>query len=291
VQLHDKDRIVAGGVALVYVAGMIAGWLLIGQLVLVPALAVIVGLLVALQFEVYRRLQRDLREGQHAYEQTEALFSLFASVRVRQPLPPMRGWAISPDFANVVVSLVRERRPRRVLELGSGVSTLIAGYCLQEIGAGSIVSLDHDEQFSRVSAANIARHGLQDIATIIHAPLTDSTLDGKTWRWYNPDAVTALAALGPIDMLIVDGPPYSAGHMARYPAVPIVFPLLSDNAVILVDDASRRDEQEMIALWRQRHGDLVEERVEAEKGAVILRRPSETIRHSERSLQHSGQRP
>src|SRR5690606_4628023 len=46
------------------------------------------------------------------------------------PLAPMRGWAISPDLAALLVSLIAVERPRMILEVGSGVSTAIMAMAL-----------------------------------------------------------------------------------------------------------------------------------------------------------------
>src|SRR5205823_13858007 len=136
--------------------------------------------------------------------------------------PPMRGWAISPDFASIIMSCVREHKPKLVLEVGSGVSTLVTAYCLQEIGEGAVVSLDHDKQFAAISAANVAKHQLQDIATVIYAPLKEVVIQDKSWLWYDTEY---LRNLGPIDILIIDGPLGGTQRLARYPALPILFHL------------------------------------------------------------------
>src|ERR687891_1928258 len=82
--------------------------------------------------EAIEDLRRDLRRDPTAdYPQTETLSSLLAVLRPRAPFPPFRGWAISPDFAVLLLTQVLTRRPARVVELGSGVSTLVLGYALE----------------------------------------------------------------------------------------------------------------------------------------------------------------
>src|SRR5262249_4080355 len=51
------------------------------------------------------------------YAQVEALLSLHSVIRFKHPLPPMRGWGISPDFALILVSVIREHKPRIIVEL------------------------------------------------------------------------------------------------------------------------------------------------------------------------------
>jgi hypothetical protein len=66
------------------------------------------------------------------------------------------------------------------------------------------------------------------------------------------------AALGsdPIDLLLVDGPPaYAAGHaLARYPALPVLGDRLASGATVVLDDAERPGEQEVLRRWERETG-------------------------------------
>ena len=106
----------------------------------------------------------------------EALFSVFSIIHLRHPLPPMGGWAVSPDFARILVDVILERTPRLVVELGSGVSTLLCAYCLEKNGGGAIVSVEHENEFVRVTAENVRKHRLEQFARVVHVPLRDITL-------------------------------------------------------------------------------------------------------------------
>lgn len=245
------------------------GWVLTHQSMLFLTLAAMFGLLLLAQTIYYLELQRWLHQPNENYRQIESLFFLYSTLKIRHSLPPMRDWAISPDFANIVISLVRECRPKVVLELGSGVSTLITAYTLEENKEGVVVSLDHDAQFAATTTDNIAKHGLQAIATVIPAPLKETRIHGKSWLWYDLEQLRDLEA---IDLLIVDGPPVTTQKLARYPALPVLFPLLSAKAIILLDDAHRADETKIVNLWLQEFGSFKKENVDAEKGATILRR-------------------
>jgi len=264
--LRNKDKILIAALTLLFFTGSTIGWLVMHQEVLLLSLTMVLGLLLTVQIENYRRIRYRL---QQSYQQIESLIYLFSTLKFRHPLPPMRGWAISPEFANILISLIRERKPRLVLEMGSGVSTLVTAYCLQEIGAGAVVSLDHDELFAAISAADIVKHQLQGTATIIYAPIKEVAIGDKKWLWYD---MKRLQNLEPIDMLIIDGPPGSIQRLARYPALPILFHLLSDDAIVILDDAFRKDEREIVKLWLKELGGFSLEEIETEKGAAILRR-------------------
>ncbi len=221
-----------------------------------------------------RRLQRAQakmlsRETQRAYSQIEALFSLFASLEIREPLPPMRSWAVSPDFANLIVSEIRARQPGLILELGSGISTVIAGYCVQQLGRGRVVALEHEARFVDATAATLERHGLSSVASVIHATLQPISLRDSEWRWYAPEA---LDGLEDVDVLIVDGPPTAVQELARYPALPVLASRMAGDAVVLVDDYALDDVREMVARWIADDPGLTVEELPLEKGGAVIRR-------------------
>jgi hypothetical protein len=59
----------------------------------------------------------------------------------------------------------------------------------------------------------------------------------------------ALVDLPEIDLLLVDGPPGSAGTQARYPALPVLSDRLADGAIVVLDDFSRADETTIVERW------------------------------------------
>jgi predicted O-methyltransferase YrrM len=258
---RNEKKYLAGITLLLGTADMI-GYLLLHQPALILAQTLLLLLLLALQLSMYRALDTH-------YQQVEALFSLFSTLPIRQSLPRMRGWAVSPDFAQVVCTLIKEHKPKLVLELGSGASTLVAGYSLEEVGQGRIISLDHDQRYATLSSSAIRQHHLQDTAAVVYAPLKEVVLGEKSWLWYDLEQVQHVE---PIDMLIIDGPPGITQKLARYPALPILFRLLSNDAVILLDDAFRRDEKETVKRWLREFADFSLEELDLEKGAVVMRR-------------------
>lgn len=180
----------------------------------------------------------------------------------------MRGYAISPDFACELVRLVHELEPDLIVELGSEVSTMISAYALMDNGHGRVVSLEHDAGWSASSRALIAEHGLGPIAEVVHAPLTPLDLGEKQWLWYDTQVIEPLDS---IDLLVVDGPPGHIQPLARYPALPVMYERLRSGGVILFDDTDRKDEQEILRLWRQEFESFSFEDRRTEKGAVIMR--------------------
>jgi hypothetical protein len=208
------------------------------------------------------------REVHQIYSQTEASLQLQHLLQPRYPLPPLRGWAVSPDFALRLACTILDSRPATILELGSGASTLVSAYCLERLGRGRVISLDQDQHCADTTTANLQRHGLAALATVIHAPLATNDPASGGYTWYSPFAIQNLPR---IDLLIVDGPAVKTRE-GRYPSLPILREYLSDNAVILMDDCDRKSERAIVAEWLDEFKEFRCERFPDEKGTVVFRR-------------------
>jgi O-antigen/teichoic acid export membrane protein/predicted O-methyltransferase YrrM len=264
--VKDSGGLLIAVLSLALLGALLIAWALFGRTALLIGLGVLVcgvSVATAVQLEVYRRSQ--VRN----YRQIESLFSLFSLLKISHPLPPMRGWAISPDFASIAMSLIYEVKPRCIVEAGSGVSTIITAYCLKELGAGRIIALEQDESFAAITRENIHRHGLEQYASVRYAPLKKVEIDNKDWLWYDIQQLTDVSS---VDMVVIDGPPGNIQKWARYPALPILYSRLSQNAVIVMDDCFRHDEKETIRAWQKRFEGFIAQQLDTEKVTIVLRR-------------------
>ncbi|WP_421655354.1 class I SAM-dependent methyltransferase [Leptothermofonsia sp. ETS-13] len=281
-KINQKSLIISGFLAVFFLIFSLLLWIYLKELSIVFIIATLLFLITFIQLEAYYRNQKvSLQQNEQLFEllelksqadnhyrQIEALFSIFNLLALRHPLPPMRGWAVSPDFMKLVISSVFEHKPRLVVELGSGVSTLVVGYCLQKLNQGEVISVDHEESYTEITKNSVLNHSLQNVVQVIYAPLKNITIYDKTWLWYDPSFLTSLEQ--PIDLLIIDGPPGDLQKLSRYPALPLLIDSLSDNALVLLDDSNREDEQEIVKLWKQNFSLSKVEQIVTEKGAHIL---------------------
>src|SRR3546814_20041376 len=125
------------------------------------------------------------------------------------------------------------------------------------------------EKFAAQTRKELSRRGLSDWARVIDAPLERLESHGREVRWYRAAALHDL----PIDLIIVDGPPARTGTTPRYPAGPVLFPRLSPQGAVLVDDAGRPEERAVVERWRRELPDLeFKSNVEDyEKGVCVVR--------------------
>jgi hypothetical protein len=144
-----------------------------------------------------------------------------------------------------------------VVELGSGVSTIVLARAARELGV-QLVSIDHDPGWAGEIRALLRREGLE--VGVTAAPL--AALDPEAVRvpaeplLRAPESWYDLAALGEvlpsrIDLLVVDGPPAaeSPDVLIRAPAVPALEGRLAEACTVALDDVSRRAELHTARLW------------------------------------------
>lgn len=196
--------------------------------------------------EAVRRGQGQVAEDQ--ISEIDALLQVARRLPLEAAAPPTGGWAISPRGLLQLIDLIETERPRLIVECGPGTTTVYAAAALRALGldGARIVGLEHQSAYADQTRKALSKHGLDQIAEIRDAPLTEWHLDGAVYSWYRPEA---LEALDEIDLLIVDGPPRATGHWARYPAFPVLRERLRSRAHVLVDDAKRDDEREIVEAW------------------------------------------
>lgn len=158
-------------------------------------------------------------------------------------LPHLGSWKADVGFLRHIVREIARLRPAHVVELGAGASSLVAARALQLHGGGRLHSFDQHGGFVDATRQWLADHALD--VDIRHAPLTHESADWPG-RWYAFDHLPDR-----IDLLIIDGPPWSVHPLVRG-AADSLFARLSPGAVVLLDDAARPGERLVARRWRQR---------------------------------------
>jgi hypothetical protein len=129
-----------------------------------------------------------------------------------------------------------------VLECGSGLSTLLLGIAAEWQGY-DVYSLEHDDAWRVRVLEAVDRLKLERVK-VISAPL----ITHSGYAWYDapgnfPSEFT---------LVLCDGPP-AATLGGRYGLLPELRPSLAPDCVILLDDAARDGEQEVLRRWTEEH--------------------------------------
>lgn len=207
-------------------------------------------------------------ESRNLYGQIQAYMDLTKILELNMPLPPLRGWAASPDFLLIIARHALKQKPATIVECSCGASTLVLARCAQINGKGHVYSLENDPKFANITRKNLEEAGLTQWATVLDAPIQPLSALPEH-HWYD---ISGLSDVAEIDMLVVDGPPASLNRLARYPALPMLHARFASTCHIFADDADRPDEKEMTQRWDSEAVEAVvtSETYPAEKGCAHL---------------------
>ena len=188
-------------------------------------------------------------------------------------LPHLGSWKADTFLLHRIVDVIEQHQPQHVVELGSGATSLIVAKALSRNGGGSLHSYDQHYPFVTEMRNWLAQHGLS--ATFFHAPLTqrDAAWPGQ---WYDLIDVPPT-----IDLLIIDGPPWSVHPYARGIAERL-FESIAPGGIILLDDAARPGERVIARRWRRKWGAKFDFSFEGAgvKGLLVGRRKTDDYHRS-----------
>lgn len=213
-----------------------------------------------------RRLRSMVRRQERHVWETHNVFRVLEG---GAPLPLPGGWAASTDLLGELIRAIAARRPQRLVELGSGVSTLVIAAALRNNGAGRLISVDAEEAYAAQTREQLQRQDLGDWVELRIAALTEMKCEGIARPWYD---TRMLSDLTDVDLLLIDGPPTARRADMRYPSLPFFWSRLAPGAIVLLDDAARPAERAMAAAWERQFPAASYEYLHLEKGALRITR-------------------
>lgn len=186
---------------------------------------------------------------------------------------PTTSWSMRFSNLLAILDLLDAHRPRLVVEFGSGISTLLIAAWMRESHQGRIVSFDHDTDWAAMTRRYLRSHELEDFAEIIHAPLLPVGDERLATTWYDLDRIS-MTELHEIDLVVVDGPPagIAENRLARMPALGKLHTKLSPACAVVLDDANRPGEAEVVQSWLNEFREFTLQKLDTPTGVVILRR-------------------
>jgi hypothetical protein len=209
--------------------------------------------IVQLPNELYKRLENqknhlDFQLSQQlntTYDRIDALLSIHNLIEINAPLPIMHDWRISSDYAKELLNHVINN-DGSVIDIGSGISTLLFGYGLKGKGTGKVIAIEHSKNYYEATKKLITEHQLGKWCNVYFCPLRSYTINGKKWLWYD---ISDIDFPKNISTISIDGPPGDTQDLARYPAPHILKKHISKNTTLFLDDANREQEKEIAKRW------------------------------------------
>lgn len=140
-------------------------------------------------------------------------------------------WQLRQETLQLLDARLSELSPELIVEAGSGVSTELLSRHART------VSLEHLAEFAQRSRR------LAPAAEIRLCAIRPFDTEAGSYAWYD----TQLPA--GIDFVLVDGPPGLT--IGRQAALFAVWPYLSEQWELWLDDTDRTHEQECLTIWRR----------------------------------------
>jgi predicted O-methyltransferase YrrM len=157
-------------------------------------------------------------------------------------LPNLGSWKADTGLLTLLVDHILAEKPKLVVEFGTGASTLIIARALQMAGGGTLISFEQHADFVEKTRAWLGDHGLS--ADLRAVPLHPAP-GGWPGLWYDHGPLP-----GDIDLLLVDGPPWTI-HPYTRGAAATLFGHIAPGGTIMLDDAARPGERIVARRWRK----------------------------------------
>jgi predicted O-methyltransferase YrrM len=175
-----------------------------------------------------------------------------------QALVDRVGYSFNPDSmtpatTDAIVATARVVNATRMLELGAGLSTLALARYLAAVqhADAQLVTVEQDQAHADTVKAWLEKLELQQYVQIVVAPTKAVEVHGvKTESYAFEDCVDF--PTGPFDLLVIDGPNGGGPEgkpFARLPTLPKLRDRLTDEAVVVLDDAFRDAELKAVEIW------------------------------------------
>ncbi|MBN3925619.1 glycosyltransferase [Nostoc sp. NMS4] len=150
-------------------------------------------------------------------------------------------WALTSESLEWISQFVEAAGIRKVVECGSGLSTILFGSFKLE----KVLSLEHNSNWYTYTRQRLQEKGLLEYVDLQLCQLQESILNGNSIKWYDINNVSSFAA----DLILVDGPPQESSLRARYPAPHLLKAFIQPGTWLLLDDYYRDQETEIVNLW------------------------------------------
>lgn len=163
--------------------------------------------------------------------------------------------ALDPASCRFVAAFVRALGAKRILEFGSGFSTLMMAREIAATEGNFLLSIDHLPGYSAAARDALESSGCQ--------AKVEFRVAGLKPRFYGPRLLLTydlpkglLEALGPFDLVLIDSPQHNyACEAVFYDA----FPAVASGGYLVLGEANREGHEKVSSLnWDRAYGDAIQ---------------------------------
>ncbi len=162
------------------------------------------------------------------------------------------GSTLAEDTLSFLKQYITEFKVKRILEFGSGLSTLLNTKILQnhlQFNDYTYVSVDDSEKYLQITINSIQEKYPGHHVQFLHAPITNVKVNGVKLQSYSNKVLYPVIKSLEFDLVLIDGP---MGHRygREFPLYEAL-PALTDQTLILLDDSNRTYEQNNLKAWQR----------------------------------------
>lgn len=171
----------------------------------------------------------------------------------------INGGALRPFCLAYILNEIIINKRKSIIEFGSGISTILIARLIKENGLPvSFVSVEHNIEWIEVLNKQLKRENLTDFVKIEHINLVDQNTEIGKVLSYDSKSILNITAGNKYDLIIVDGPPANTSKI-RYSRYPVFLNLrknLFNEYCLIIDDANRKGEKEIINRYKNSYPKL-----------------------------------
>lgn len=163
------------------------------------------------------------------------------------------------EFLLVIVQFIDRFAPERIVVCGAGTTTVVLAAALRGMNQkGHIYALEHNVIEAEKLRQQLEAQNLTLYVTIAAAPEVEKNYAdlGLSFRWYDLENCAEADLLCDIDLLVVNAPERGRLALDRFPVATELFPRLSPDAHVFMNDPKRRADRKLTRLWRRLYPDL-----------------------------------
>jgi len=164
-------------------------------------------------------------------------------------------WALDPCSCRFLAAFVRATGARRILEFGSGFSTLMMAREIEAQEGNYILSIDNSPRYSAMAKEAYETSGCRAKVEFRMAPLRPRLYGPRLLLSYSlPKGL--LEALGPFDLVLIDAPHHDYGRESVFYDA---YPALARGGFAVLDDANREYmEKAYVGSWKKTYAGAID---------------------------------
>ena len=164
-------------------------------------------------------------------------------------------WALDPASCRFLAAFARALEARRVLEFGSGFSTLMLAREIEKTEGNFLFSVDDSAKYSSLARDEYETSECRAKVEFRVAPLRPRLYGTRLLLSYSlPKGL--LEAIGPFDLVLIDAPHHDFGRESVFYDA---FSAVAPGGYVVLDDANRGDmERAYVRSWRAAYGGAID---------------------------------